>query len=491
MTFSLHQLVEATIHRHGLFLPGDRIGVAVSGGADSVALLRLLEDLRVKLGVTLCVLHFNHQLRGSQSDADEKFVKSLAGSSGLECFIESGDVSARAKRNGWNLEDAGRRMRYEFFSRAVREGGVSKVATAHTADDQAETVLARIIRGSGLTGLASIYPKIGHLARPLLEVRRQSLRKFLATRGQEWREDESNADQRRLRARLRHQLVPLLEKDFSSAIVEKLCDIGESARADEALWTAQVEECSEKFTSRTPSGLSIRAEDLLWPLPVTSRGSTSNPDALLALTQRLIRRLYAEAAPAEGQLSRRHVEQVIQLAADRHSGKHLELPGNVRVEREFGRMIFRAKETRRRPKRRERTGSETSSYEYEVRLPAAGSTTITIPELGRSFHLKLIDWPQRERDTKWDTGMLAVERLGGSLRLRNWRPGDAYRPRGRREVLKLRRMFADGHVAVTERARWPVLTCGGRVVWAEKLPPSAEFSVDESTKTALWISAAG
>jgi tRNA(Ile)-lysidine synthase len=492
VTSRLHSQVEATIRRHGLFAPGDRVGVAVSGGADSVALLRLLEDLRGGLGITLSILHFNHQLRGSQSDADEKFVQSLAQSCGLECLVERGDVSGAAKTNRWNLEDAGRRMRYEFFSRAVRDGRVSKIATAHTADDQAETVLARIIRGTGLTGLASIYPRFEHLARPLLEVRRESLRRFLTARKQEWREDESNQDQRRLRARLRHRLLPALEKEFSSSIVEKLCDVGGSARDDEALWLALVEDCSEKFVRETRAGLSIDAEDLLRPIAVSRLSVAGSPNPLLGLTQRLIRRLYAETAPADGQISRRHVDQVIEFAAGGQSGQSLDLPGGVRVEREFGRMIFRANETARRPKLPGRTSTAGSSYEYEVSLPRdAAGTCITIPELRRSFHLKLIDWPKRERDTNWETGALDAERLRNPLRLRNWRPGDAYRPSGRREPRKLKRMFADRHVAVTERALWPVLTCGRKVAWAEKMPPAAEFSADESTKTALWISAEG
>src|SRR5208282_5231773 len=141
--------------------PGQRIGVAVSGGADSVALLHLLLELRDKLGLVLSVVHLNHKLRGRASDADEKFVAKLAAKHGLPFFVAREDVSAKAKRERVNLEDAARRARYAFFDGLVSEGQLERIAVAHTADDQAETVIAHILRGTGLAGLAGIHPETG------------------------------------------------------------------------------------------------------------------------------------------------------------------------------------------------------------------------------------------------------------------------------------------------------------------------------------------
>src|SRR5579871_4201984 len=163
MQLDLAQRILHAIEHHRMFRAGDRIGVGVSGGADSVALLRLLEQLREPLGIGLAVLHFNHQLRGAEADADEAFVASLAAERGFEFLTGRGDVATAAREHGWNLEDAARRMRYGFFEAAVREGKVTRVAVAHTADDQAETVLARLIRGTGPAGLAAIYPVKGHV----------------------------------------------------------------------------------------------------------------------------------------------------------------------------------------------------------------------------------------------------------------------------------------------------------------------------------------
>src|SRR5690242_8811877 len=143
----------ASLRRAGMLRAGERVGVGVSGGADSVALLLLLLELREKLGIVLSVAHVNHKLRGKASDADEKFVAKLAAKHGLMFHVTSVDVAGRAKREKANLEDAARRTRYEIFARLVEEGKVDRVAVAHTADDQAETVLAHLLRGTGLAGL--------------------------------------------------------------------------------------------------------------------------------------------------------------------------------------------------------------------------------------------------------------------------------------------------------------------------------------------------
>jgi len=475
-----------TIQRHEMLSAGNKLGLAVSGGADSVALLRLFEEMRGHLGIALCVLHFNHQLRGAESDADEAFVKSLARAHGIECITESADVAATAKRHGWNLEDAARRMRYDFFVAVLSRGAADCVATAHTADDQAETILTRIVRGTGLAGLSSIHPIRGKIIRPLIEVRRNDLRAFLAERHQEWREDATNRDTQRLRARVRHRLLPELEQNFSASITERLCDLAALAWDDEQFWSALVEERYAQLVSRDPEAFSMDVRDLLSPLPGSQR-EKSIVNSCRALTQRLVRRLYAESVKGEGRLSRNHVEQVIRFAAYGSSGRKLQLPGGVTVEREFDRLFFRSAGNAFSTEPLGNTSRPSQSYEYELKLPDIGSITVSVPELGRSFRLKMIDWPSAERDTRRRGVVLDAERLCAPLVLRNWNPGDAYLPSGRRQTRKLARMFVDGRIGVTERALWPVLTSAGRVAWADRMPVAQEFSTTDITRTGLWI----
>jgi tRNA(Ile)-lysidine synthase len=472
-----------TIERYEMLRRGDRIAVAVSGGADSVALLRLMDELRDDLGVILCVAHFNHQLRGADSDADEKFAALLARERGLEFVVDRKDVAAEAKNHGWNLEDAARRLRYGFFAEIVARGA-ARVATAHTADDQAETILARLIRGTGLTGLASIYPVRGTIIRPVLEVRREALRCYLARVKQEWREDATNADTRRLRARVRQRLLPEMEQNFSKSIVSKLSELAELARENEAFWATLVEDRYRDMVERTNTGVSMQTKDLLWPMGAVQARQCSEQHPFRALTQRLIRRVYAEIATTGGELSRKHVEQVIRLAERGSSGQRIELPGYVGVRKRFDHLVFGCVEadTSAPPRPLRKT-----SYAYDVKLPTHGSAAITVPELGRTFYLKVIDWPLRERETTYEGVVLDAGRLRAPLVLRNWKPGDAYCPSGRTNQRKVARMLIAGRIDVAQRALWPVLTSAGQVAWADRMPVAKEFSASEATRTGLWI----
>src|ERR1700741_2236616 len=350
MRTALEQRVLDFIRRSRMMSAGDRVGVAVSGGADSVALLRLLESLRHELGVTLLVLHLDHMLRGTESDADARFVEELARASGLEYIKAREDVRAAATDNGLNLEEAARRLRYGFFERVLADQKATRIAVAHTADDQAETVLGHIMRGTGLTGLAGIYPIVespsgGSIVRPLLQIRRHELRDYLQACGQDWREDATNMDQTRLRVRIRAQLVPVLERDFSSGIVQHLGDLARFAREEESFWSALVEDrlaenAKGARNTNSEKNLTISARDLLLPLTFGRTGEQPAVASTRALTERLIRRLYEKVRGDRRELSARHVEQVIRLAAESTSGKRLRMPGKIAVERVFDDIAF-------------------------------------------------------------------------------------------------------------------------------------------------------
>jgi tRNA(Ile)-lysidine synthase len=470
-----------------MLAPGDRAGVAVSGGADSVALLRLLENLRERLGVKLLVVHFDHSLRAAESDADARFVEKLAAERGIECVVGREAVAARAASNKWNLEDAARRLRYAFFERLVTEGRATRVMVAHTADDQAETVLAHIFRGTGPTGLAGIYPAVGAVARPLLEERREDLRKYLRGLGQGWREDATNRDLTRQRARIREQLLPLLEREYSPGIVNRLSGLAGLAREEEIFWSALVE---DRFRALVPSGVgefAVRISALLAPLDISAFARDDESGALRALTERLVRRIYRELRGNVAGLGSKHVAQVVRLASASSSGRRAELPGEIVVERNFDELVFSHATAHSRPRVRRETEFAPHAYRYVVSLPAHGSATVSVPELNRRFCLKVIDWSVSERDTEGDYTALDVQLLRDPLILRNWRPGDAYRPLGRRQSRKLKELLLAGRVPGRDRAGWPVLESGGRVAWARGMPPADEFCARKGTQAALLI----
>ena len=493
MRTALEQSVLHNVRAAQMIAPGDRVGVAVSGGADSVALLRVLQNIRQDLGITLLVVHFDHMLRGEDSTADARFVKGLARELNLEFVATSEDVAARAALQGWNLEDAARRLRYAFFERICASGKATRIAVAHTVQDQAETVLAHLIRGTGPSGLAGIYPTVGFVIRPLLEIQRQDLRDYLKSLNQPWREDATNRDTRRLRARIREQLIPLLEKNFATTIVEHLGDLARLSREQGLFWSAIVEDRFHEHARGTADTTAIRAEHLLSPIELNFAQSQSSPTPnasptkpLRALTEALIRRLYQSVRGDRKDLTAEHVEQVIRLATSQSSGRHLELPGGVIVERSFDKLIFSRGEL---PKslRANETRAQPEAYNYHVNLPSRGAAVVSVPELRSCFRLKVIDWILQPSDTKSVGQALDADLLRGSLILRNWRPGDAYRPRGRRHIQKLKQMFLKDRVPGRERGLWPVLECEGRVVWTRGMPPASDFCAREHTLLGVSI----
>ena len=483
MKSELHHGILEAIRRHQMIVAGDRVGVAVSGGADSVALLLLLEDLQNELGVGLCVLHLDHGLRGQASDTDAAFVADLARAHALELCSAHEDVAAEAKRNHWNLEDAGRRARNSFFERAVSQGRCTRVAVAHTADDQAETVLARIVRGTGPRGIVGIYPVRGSIVRPLLDVRRADLREYLGMKRQDWREDATNRDTTRLRARLRHELLPLLERDFNPAIVDRLSSLSAIFRDEEVFWNLIVEDRIGALTNEIRGGFSIDVAGLLSPHAPISQ----NENAARALSRRIIQGLFAKIAGDSAGLQFGHVEDVLHLASASQSGRFIELPHGVNVVRNFDRLEFIS-----RPIAEARSSEGTFSenlrpYQYAVALTSQGVASIDIPELGLRFCLKAIDWPVRESDTTCETGVLDADRLTPPLVLRNWRPGDAYRLPGKRQAQKLKRLFSGARIRISDRERWPVLTSAGRIAWTRGWPPAAEFLAGKETKRRVVV----
>jgi len=473
--------------KHKMLRAGDRVGVAVSGGADSVALLLLLLELREKLGIVLSVVHFNHKLRGKASDADEKFVAKLAAKLGLEFHSASIDVAKKAKNERANLEDAARRARYDYFRSLAESGVCGRIAVAHTADDQAETVLAHLLRGTGLAGLGGIHPVAGPVIRPLLSVRRNELQRFLRARKQSWREDATNRDTKRMRARIRRKLLPLLQKQFQTAIVDHLATLAELAREDEALLDALAEERARALVQESGGRARIAADDLFQPwkkkeFNTECTEDTENTERTTALSKRMVRRIVESIKPREGQLGAGHVNAVLELARSGQSGSSLRLPGGVEVRKERAALVFQAIESAE-----VRTSQSTPrEYEYKIDL-SRGKVEVSVAELGCVFRLMVIDWPPKRGETIKEGTVLDRDRLRFPMALRNWRPGDRLHAQGHRSAHKLKRLLNEKRISRWERDGWPVLTSGGVLVWARGFPVAAEYGANERTRAGIVI----
>ena len=327
------------------------------------------------MGITLLVAHFNHSLRGSESDADASFVEALANQLGLRFLQRTENVAAIAVREGWNLEDAGRRLRRRFFQEIVDDGAADQIAVAHTADDQAETLLAHLIRGTGVTGLGGIYPLAAPVVRPLLGTRRTALREYLRSLHQVWREDSTNRDIRRLRARVREKLLPVIERDFSPKAVEHLINLARFAREDAGVLDRlrgrsafETHPTNERHTAdcdgRSPCA--DRYSDC-GPRPKPNEGRGPDSPAR-TVTERLIRRLYEGVRGDRRELSAKHVKEIIHLARVSKSGSTVELPGGIIATREFDELVFTREGMSEGQKDSDETTADDDTYHYVVRL---------------------------------------------------------------------------------------------------------------------------
>lgn len=460
-----------------------RVAVALSGGADSVALLRALAARRKELGLVLHAAHLHHGLRGAEADGDLEFCRSLATKLDIPFHEARVDTAAEARADAKagkaaetgkmreTLEEAARRLRYAWFrellSKDPPHAVVDAIVTAHTLDDQAETVLAKFLRGAWTEGLAGISPKLespqGLIVRPLLGVKRVEIEAYLRGLSQEWREDSTNRHLTFTRNRIRHELLPLLE-GWNPQLREHLAQMAELARGEEAWWDAELAKLAPQlFLPGRPArgggraaGSSAAAEFAI----ETAR--------LIALAPALQRRLIRHAAHQLGlSLDFAATEAVRSLALSGRGGQRLSLAQGLRVERTVRELRFAIAPGL--PARR-----DDREQQYCADIPG----TIDAPQFGVRLQI--------ERVTTKVTGgeLVGSNTPPQTAVLRNWRPGDRVRLRYSSGLRKVKEVLERKHVTGTDRALWPVLEIDGRVVWMRDVElepaPGWKIAVEES-----------
>jgi len=480
----VHGLTERllkTIRKRHSIRAGDRLAVAVSGGADSVALLCLLLELRAELGIVLSVAHVNHKLRGEEADEDERFVAKLARQHGLELHACEAPVNGKrssGKSSGVTsgIEAAARELRYGFFRQLAREGRVTKIATAHTLDDQAETVLLRIFRGTGIRGLSGIHPRIvfeeqghafGELVRPLLSFRRAALQEFLRERGQNWREDSSNRDTAFLRNRVRHRLLPMIGEEFGEAAIEHMGELAEIARAEEEHWERAHPEIRGQgggAETRLAASLPGLAVAPLLTLP-------------LAAQRRLVR-VWLEMNAPNLTISFRLIEEALELARGAPNrgaaGKKVELPGGWNLRRGRQELLLELEPSSGR--------GEAADYQYALALPGA----VEVRELGARIEARVVDVGDVPEDERG--GLLDLARMPKEVLIRNWRAGDRFWPAHTAATKKVKELLSDRHATGVEKKLWPVAVAKGcGLIWMRGFAVPAALRAPARASKAIWI----
>jgi tRNA(Ile)-lysidine synthase len=454
----MRERVEAFIRSHNMFANGARVGIAVSGGADSRCLLDVLFELRSLWNLELTVLHINHCLRGDESDADEAFVRALAAEHNLPVRVERADVSSTPD----NLEQAARDARRRFFRGFLDSGSLDRIALAHTRSDQAETVLLRFLRGSHTTGLCAMWPVTSDgFVRPLLSVDRDEVQLYLRERSLSWREDSSNSEVRFARNRIRHELLPKLTADWNPQLPVLLARYATLSQEDEEFW--------EQAVDRTLSGGWRQGAFIL---ELESLGSASN-----SLSRRVVRRVIEMVRGDLRQIDFRHVDQVLNLMRDVEGHARIQIPG-VDVLRSFDRVRF----AKPAPAAAERDFSSTFQPPATVLLPGG--------EVELCF--EIVDSVRNDPETEPVRGRLEAELdwqrvKSGPLELRNWRPGDSYRRVGQDHEQKIKLMFQEHRIPLWERRNWPILCTGDEIVWSSRFGPASGFTAEPHAPAILRI----
>jgi tRNA(Ile)-lysidine synthase len=451
------------IRERRLLKAGDRVAVAVSGGADSVALLRVLLELRNELGVVLFVAHFNHQLRGEESDADERFVAELSRQLDVPFFAGRGDVRGLAEEYGVSVEEAARDYRYGWLSTLDDKESFDAVATGHTADDQAETVLMKFLRGAGTRGFAGIHPvqrDLGvNIVRPLLNIARTEIDRYLRQLNQAWREDHTNSDNTFTRNKIRHELLPLLEREHNPNLREVLCENAEIAREEEEYWGVHIAELIGPWrvvSRRMP----LRARD----------GSESGFLFAHCAEQRRVVKSFLERHDIAVDFE--HVEAVRKCAVG--DGPPISLSGGWRAHREDNWL-------RLTPPPTPASASPPGGYLNVLTVPGE----CWVNEAAMTVRATIVSADAAGCEPPGT--LLQAKILPDELSVRNWLPGDKYRPAYRGAEEKLKRLFAEKHIPADERPLWPVVLAGHQIVWVRGFPVNHHFVWKPGSGNALRI----
>jgi tRNA(Ile)-lysidine synthase len=458
------------IREHRLFDAGDKVLVAVSGGIDSVVLLHALWQMKRKgeLNVLLYVVHVDHGLR-EESGEDARFVQELAEKWGLPCHVGRFDVAAYAKQHRLSIQVAARDVRYEYFAKVAEEVGATKLATAHQADDQAETVLMRILRGTSIKGLGGIPLRRREAAyeivRPLLATTREEIEGYARDQGLNYREDASNASTKYLRNKIRIRLLPELEREYNRGVKAGLNQLAAMARDDEALLAELAREAYAKAVEEEVQGrIRVKANVLgVMPLP---------------LQRRVITLILYYLCGHTIQWEHLHVESILKMLGAESPSAELSLPAGIAAWREYDSLLLGE-----RPDLP--LQGEAPLEPFTVSFPG----THAFPELGFRLEGTVVDGvPPRPRDA-WEALFDADELSGSCIYIRTWATGDTIRPIGLHGTKLISDVFGEAKIPRHRRSRWPLLCLNGEIAWVIGIRRAQIAAVSHNTTRTLVLRA--
>lgn len=450
--------VEAYIVKNRLILPEETVIIGFSGGPDSLCLSHLLWRLSEKHGWKLILAHFDHQLRGSFSQEDAAFCKAWAESMAIPFFSAAADIVQEARLHAESTELAARRCRYAFFSQLQADTGAKRIALGHHRDDQAETVLMRLIRGTGTDGLAGMRPlREDGVIRPLLAQSRQDILAYCEAEALAPRMDHTNLEDAYTRNALRLEVLPLLAARYNPGIAETLCRTAALAAEDSDCLNDLARQQLSDWGTWQGAALELPVDRLV--------------SAPAAIVKRMLRQGVRQIAGSAENLAAEHLERVLQLAEKAQTGKYVYFCG-VRFSISYGKLVL--------------SKAPEGSQEPEIPLPMAGGT---VHGFGGRITVRRItpdDW-KRQQDRGPGCIVIDGESLGGMLRARKRQDGDRMIPLGMSGFKKLKDLLIDQKIPRDHRDRIPVFWDGEKIVWLAGIRMDERVRVKESSKILLEI----
>ena len=469
----LLQTVEKTIATYGMLKPKDSVVIGVSGGPDSVALLHVLSLIVPRFSLKLGVAHLNHCLRSNDSDKDAQFVEVLAKRYDLPCHTHKKDVLKYQIENKLSLEEAARRVRYTFLNNVANTMQYNKIAVGHHSDDNAELILMNLFRGSGTQGLSGIPPVRDHkIIRPLIKLNRSEIIDFLSQNKLEYVSDASNTDTKYLRNRVRHDLIPLIKTAYNPKISETLNRLSSIIRSEED-WIGDV---VHTFYDKTV--LDVQENCIILSVSMLNR---YHP----ALQRRIIRTTIEKIKGDLRRIRFVNINSVIGIIEKRSTYGKVDLPDRIRIQRDRDALHVFKERLRSCGVSEKDNHSDTFTFEYQIEK--LGS--VFIREIGATIKFtemrlkKVFDY----RYTGQHTGFFDKDILRFPMIIRNFRPGDAFKPLGVGGTQKLKKFFIDKKVPRSERIKCPILLSRGKIIWVVGHRIDESVKVMPSTRNVLKV----
>lgn len=457
------QKVSAFMMRHHMVERGCRVVVAVSGGPDSIALLHILYLLKDDLEISLHVAHLNHMFRGEESEKDALFVAEMAERYNLLSTLKSIDVPAYRRQKGLSKQVAAREVRYGFLLDTAGRVGAAKIALAHQADDQAETILIHFLRGAGATGLKGILPVRDNLyIRPLLTTRRFEIERFCREQNLPFRQDSSNLQPVYTRNRVRLDLMPLLTRDYNPGLVPALLRLGEISREEDNCLEEQAEKAFRDARC-DPAGDSI------------SLSLDELKSMAVAIRRRVLRKAWQYLTGGQRVLDFQHAQAALDLIENGKTGAQAVMPWNTVAVRRYSFLELK--------RRTENQGMP--YYMYPLRVPGA----TYLPELNQTIYAEEVPYTRAPNPVNIppSEALLDLGKLPSSLFVRRRRPGDVFYPFGGRAQTKLKDFFIKQKVVREERDSIPLVGTPEEIVWVGGLRTGEKWKIGGHTTRVLHL----